>query len=77
MRTGRPKGSRDRHGRCLRAVPLAEADRAVRGFGERLRHVCDDLDVGADELAAAVGVNRGTIRHWIAGDRVPRLVRSV
>jgi DNA-binding XRE family transcriptional regulator len=59
----------DLHGRCTRAVGLAEAERWARRIGRRIRQVRHDLDVAADELAAALGVDRSFVFAWESGVR--------
>lgn len=69
----RPKGSPDRHGRCVRAVTEGEADRLVAGVGPRIRLIREESDVSATELAAALEINPLTVHHWEAGRRNPTL----
>lgn len=69
---GRPRGSRDRRGRAFRVDVNALAF-TMRSFGEQMRHVREDADVSADELAQAVGVSVDVVLHWEAGRRTPRL----
>lgn len=72
---GRPKGAKERYGKCIRFVSGEEGNRALREFAAHLRTIREELDVPADELAAAVGVDVATILHWESGRRVPKLSR--
>ena len=75
--TGRPLGSRDRHGRCVRAVPLVEAYRTVAQIGAHIRVLREEQDVSAAELAAALEIDPGTVLNWEAGRRRPTLTACV
>jgi transcriptional regulator with XRE-family HTH domain len=72
-RKGRPyKRGPHRTGRCLRRVEHGEGFASwARMLGEQLDHVLEELDVPADELAAAIGVEGSLVRKWILGTRTP------
>ena len=72
----RPRGSRDRLGKARR-VDRDALSFAVRAFGEQLRHVREDADIAASELAAAIGVGVTTVHSWEASRRIPPLHRLV
>lgn len=57
---GRPRGSCDRRGRAYRVNGDALTF-TLRSFGEQMRHVREEADVSADELAAATGLSKQTI----------------
>ena len=65
---GRPEGS-DLRGRCIRAVSLDEAQRWADRIGPRLRVLRRSLEVGCDELAAAIGVPLSLIYRWEVSER--------
>ena len=72
--TGRPRGSRDRLGRCTRRVPISEPFvRYMREVGVRIRELREEQDVAASELAAALNVHRATVQHWESGIRTPTI----
>lgn len=75
MKRGRPRGSRDRHGKAKRVDGRALRF-AVRAFGEQIRRVRESADVSAAELAAATGLNVMTIHAYERAAARPSL-RSV
>lgn len=83
-KVGRPMGSVDRRGRCLHRVKFTNEPAfrsAYRRYaemqGDQLRHVREELDIPADELAAACGVSPKTVWKWESGVNPPTLRRLV
>lgn len=74
---GRPYGSRDRHGHCVRSVPLVEAYRTIAAIGVRIRVIREEQDVRSSELAAALDVDPMTVANWESGRRRPTLANVI
>lgn len=77
---GRPRGSKDRHGKAQRVPIRSDAyARHVAAIGERIRDIREERDVARSELAAALNVWESTVTNWENGStrRVPTLRRLV
>lgn len=76
---GRPRGSIDRHGRCVRVDVVALGRTSWRAFsaafGHRLEQLLKERDVAVTELAAAVHVSPQTVFAWLRGRSVPLPLR--
>jgi ribosome-binding protein aMBF1 (putative translation factor) len=73
-RTGRPRGSVDRSGRARR-VDAAALRAVMVAFAAQLRRVREAENVSAAELAAAMGINPGTVHRLENGQQYPTLER--
>lgn len=73
--TGRPTGSRDLNGRAVRArPPLRRTPRynaLASDFGHTLTSAMQSRQIAASELAAALGLNVGTVLAWRRGRSIP------
>lgn len=72
---GRPRGSRDLHGRAVRSVvPDHRSPRwqvFCRAFGEVLSARMRDMAIASSELAAAISRSVLTVCAWRRGRSVP------
>lgn len=72
---GRPRGSRELTGRCVRAtrpIRFGPAYAALsRDFGRQLGIVMGERAIAASELAAAIRVSVDTVFAWRRGRSIP------
>lgn len=72
--TGRPRDSRDRHGRARRVSSRSHSGRRialVHGIAERLLCLMAERDIAVAELASAVGICVGAVFAHAAGRATP------
>ncbi len=80
MTQKRPIGARHRHRvghahRVDQETVTAFQGRLVTGLAQKIAETMRALDISTDELAAALGVGRTAVMHWVSGRELPSLWR--